>query len=178
VKRNSEVAHHRIDRGVVAAVLVLAAAVGWVLLGWTLFASPPRVESAREERRAPVAATTAPAEPVPVATPAPTPAPAPEVSPAPAPSAVDPMERLRAIVDSNPVAALALAREEARRAPDGPFADERSYRATQALVHLHQIAAARDEAAALFRSHPESPWCERMERLTGVHPRRYYQNAR
>lgn len=88
------------------------------------------------------------------------------------------MERLRAIVDSDPVAALALAREDERRAPEGRFADERSFLAMKALVHLGKIAAARDEATGFFEKHPESAWGERVERLTGVHPKRYYQNFR
>jgi hypothetical protein len=88
------------------------------------------------------------------------------------------MERLRALVDVDPIAALALARAEALRSPDAPVADERSFRAMQALVHLGQIAGARDEAASFFRQHPQSPWGERVERLTGVHPRPYYQNGR
>lgn len=97
----------------------------------------------------------------------------------PAPLAVvDPMERLRAIVDSDPVAALALAQEEAQRSPKSPVADERSFYTMQALVHLGQISAARGEATTFFEKHPESPWGERVERLTGVHPQRYYQNAR
>jgi len=40
----------------------------------------------------------------------------------------------------------------------------------KALVHLGRIAAARDEATAFFEQHLESPWAERVERLTGVHP--------
>lgn len=82
-----------------------------------------------------------------------------------------PMDRLRALVDVDPAAALALAREDERRAPDSPEGDERSFCAMQALVHLGRIAAARDEATDFFARHPESPWGARVERLTGAHPR-------
>lgn len=88
------------------------------------------------------------------------------------------MERLRAIVDSDPAAALTLAKEEAQRSPNSPVADERSFRTMQALVHLGQIGPARREATTFFEQHPESSWGERVERLTGVHPQRYYQNPR
>jgi hypothetical protein len=88
------------------------------------------------------------------------------------------MERLRAIVDSDPAAALALAREDAERSPNSPVADERSFRTMQALVHLGEIVPARGAATTFFEQHPESAWGERVERLTGVHPQRYYQNGR
>jgi hypothetical protein len=92
------------------------------------------------------------------------------------PHEVDPMERLRALVDSDPAAALALTREDEQRSPQGRFGDERSFLAMRALVHLGKIAAARDEATAFFQKYPQSPWAERVERLTGVHPRGHYQN--
>jgi hypothetical protein len=86
------------------------------------------------------------------------------------------MERLRAIVDSDPGAALALSREDAQRSPNSPVADERSFRTMQALVHLGEIGPARNEATTFFTRHPESSWGERVERLTGVHSPRYFQN--
>ena len=91
---------------------------------------------------------------------------------------MNPMERLRALVDSDPAAALALAREDERRSPEARFGDERSFIVMRALVHLGNIAPARDEATAFFQKHPESVWAERVERLTGVHPTRHYQNYR
>ena len=80
------------------------------------------------------------------------------------------MERLRSLADDDPWAALELSREIEREFPSGQMVDERSLLTMRALVHLGRIAAARDEATAFFEQHPESPWAERVERLTGVHP--------
>lgn len=78
---------------------------------------------------------------------------------------------LRARVDSQPAAALELARDAERRFPEGPTADERVLLKLQALVHLNQIAEARVEASAFLDRHPDSPWAARVVRLTGMHPR-------
>ncbi len=79
--------------------------------------------------------------------------------------------RLRDEVDSNPSQALELAREGEERFPTGAHADERAFLKMRALVNLGRIAPARDEADAFLARHPDSPYAERVYRLTGVHPR-------
>ncbi len=145
-----------------AAASALAGLAVVLATSWLLRPRVPGVREKSEEVAAPVAAEpshekTAPARAAEAAL-----------------REVDPMERLRALVDADPAAALALARADER----APSADERSFLAMRALVHLGRIAAARDEAAEFFQKYPESSWAERVERLTGVHPRRYYQNFR
>jgi hypothetical protein len=81
------------------------------------------------------------------------------------------MARLRAEVDRHPALALQLVRLGEARYPDGRLADERSWLKMRALVHRGDIAAARDEAALFFRRYPHSPFVERVNRLTGMHPR-------
>lgn len=81
------------------------------------------------------------------------------------------MARLRRIVDARPGEALDLLRRSESRFPSSPLADERAWIGMRALVHLGQIAAARDRATRFFRRFPASPFGERVYRLTGVHPR-------
>jgi len=81
------------------------------------------------------------------------------------------MVRLRQQTDPHPGAALALARLGEARFPSSRFADERAWLKMRALVHLGQIAPARDEAQLFFERFPHSPYGERVYRLTGVHPR-------
>jgi hypothetical protein len=80
-------------------------------------------------------------------------------------------ERLRQLVDADPRGAVDLAREGQRRFPEGEFADERAWLQMRALVHLNEIAPARDEAVAFFRRFPQSPYGSKVSRLTGVRPR-------
>ena len=96
--------------------------------------------------------------------------PAVEPRPQAQPAESEKMERLRSLVDTDPSAALELSRQIERELPSGQMADERSLLAMKALVHLGKIAVARDEATAFFQKYPESPWAQRVERLTGVHP--------
>jgi len=81
------------------------------------------------------------------------------------------MERLRRVVDRQPRRALALAREAERRFPRSRVGDERALLKMRALVHLGQIAPARDEAVLFFKRFPGSPLAARVQRLTGAHPR-------
>lgn len=87
------------------------------------------------------------------------------------PSEAELLSQLRALVDAQPAAALALAEEARRQFPDGPTADERSLLEMQALVHVDRIADARVQATAFFQRYPGSPFAERVFRLTGMHPR-------
>lgn len=81
------------------------------------------------------------------------------------------MTRLRAAVDADPPAALALADEGDRRFPDGTLADERAFLRMRALVHLNRIVDARVRARELYARSPDSPWSARAFQLTGEHPR-------
>ena len=81
------------------------------------------------------------------------------------------LSRLRYEADPRPAAALELAQQSERLFPAGRHTDERSYLKMRALVHLGEIAAARDEATAFFERTPDSPFAEQVYRLTGVHPR-------
>jgi len=81
------------------------------------------------------------------------------------------MAQLRSAVDAQPAQALELARRAQARFPRGARADERSLLKMRALVHLGQIAAARDEAVLFFRLFPQSPLGADVQRLTGAHPR-------
>ena len=159
----------------------------WLLLAGTgaaalAFATcPPRREALRHDRPE---QTSAPA-PAPVPDRKPTPAPGvarapPGVTATPgcqaderSPTATEESltARLRDEVDSNPSQALELAREGEERFPTGAHADERAFLKMRALVNLGRIAPARDEADAFLARHPDSPYAERVYRLTGVHPR-------
>jgi hypothetical protein len=81
------------------------------------------------------------------------------------------MARLRRTVDPRPRLALELARQAERRFPDSAHGDERSLLKMRALVHLGQIAAARDEAMSFHQRFPRSPLAAEVQRLTGAHPR-------
>jgi hypothetical protein len=81
------------------------------------------------------------------------------------------LQQTRTAVDADPTTELLRLEEDARRFPDSPHADERSYLRMRALVNLQQIAAARAEAETFFERFPRSPWAPRAFELTGVHPR-------
>lgn len=81
------------------------------------------------------------------------------------------MTRLRQVVDRQPRRALALVREAERRFPRSRLGDERALLRMRALVHLGQIAPARDEAVLFFKRFPGSPLAPRVQQLTGTHPR-------
>jgi len=101
-----------------------------------------------------------------------TPASSPAASSAPLPSGEPAlMAELRAVVDSDPSRALALAAAAEQAAPASPLADERAWLKMRALVHLGRIGEARGEARRFFAEHPQSPYGERVARLTGAHPR-------
>ena len=80
------------------------------------------------------------------------------------------MEKLRTAVDANPTLALQLAQESESRFGEINFADERAFLRMRAHVNLRDIAAARAVAEQFYRRYPESPFAERVYRLTGMHP--------
>jgi hypothetical protein len=101
---------------------------------------------------------------------------APTRTAAPPARAADPeealTERLRATVDEQPQAALAVADQADAAFPDGRRADERSWLRMRALVNLGEIGKARTLAGEFFERHPESPYARSVWRLTGMSPRR------
>jgi hypothetical protein len=81
------------------------------------------------------------------------------------------MERIRAVVQSNPPLAEALAREGRSRFPNGPEADERDSLLVDALINQQRIGAARSETYYYFDHHPGGRFSNHLLIMTGVHPR-------
>jgi len=82
------------------------------------------------------------------------------------------MARLRAIKDSDPAAAVTLAREGNRRFPDSAEAPERTSILIHALVAVDRGSEARGEAEQMVNHYPDSPWVREVERFTGAHRHR------
>ena len=103
---------------------------------------------------------------------APSPAPATVVAPRPR---VDEersrMDEIRAMVQSEPSAALTLIEAADRKYPLSFFAEERSSLRVDALVFADQIGLARDAAEEFLLRYPEGAYAEHIQVLTGVHPR-------
>lgn len=92
----------------------------------------------------------------------------------PTPAAADEgrdMARLRELVTADPQAAVTLAEELDRRHPGSAHAEERSWLQIDALVNLGRVGAARGHAEDHLRLYPRGPFAQRVETLTGVHPR-------
>ena len=146
-------------------VAITAAVVAVVAGIWAVSARREVTRVATPEVSAPPAAPE----------PAPPPAETQRAQPAPPSAAtLDPevalTERVRDAVEPDPSAAVALVEQGEREFPGGALSDERSFLKMRALVNLGHIGRARDEATEFFRRYPESPWAERVWRLTGVHP--------
>jgi len=75
--------------------------------------------------------------------------------------------RARQSLTSDPVAALTLTDEDARRFPAGPLAPEREVLAVEALVRLHRLAEARARLAGFRVRYPQSPHLARLDALVG-----------
>jgi hypothetical protein len=113
-------------------------------------------------------------QPVPAAKPRP-PAlvpPAPAAAPAAALGEIQLMARLRSIKDSNPAAAIDLARDGNRRFPDSADAPERHSILIHALANAEQRSEARGEAEQMVNHYPDSVWVREIERFTGAHRHR------
>jgi len=82
------------------------------------------------------------------------------------------MARLRAIKDSDPAAAVTLAREGNRRFPDGADAPERTSILIHSLVATDKGSEARGEAEQMVNHYPDSPWVREVEHFTGAHRHR------
>jgi hypothetical protein len=99
---------------------------------------------------------------------------APVPSSAPAGSLNEPqlMVQLRSIKDSNPAAAIDLARDGNRRFPDSADAPERHSILIHALANAEQRSEARGEAEQMVNHYPDSEWVREVERFTGAHRHR------
>jgi len=82
------------------------------------------------------------------------------------------MARLRAVKDSDPAAAVTLARDGNRRFPDSADAPERTSILIHALVATDKGSEARGEAEQMVNHYPDSSWVREVERFTGAHRHR------
>jgi len=80
------------------------------------------------------------------------------------------MQKLRTTVDANPALALQLAQESELHYGASHFAEEREFLRVRAQINLQDIATARLCAERFYRRYPDSPYTERVYRLTGMHP--------
>jgi hypothetical protein len=133
---------------------------------------PTPRESVQENAPAPSAPTNQPAPAAAVPRP---PAPPPAVLTA-APSGplneAQVMARLRSIKDSNPAAAIEVAREGNKRFPDTADAPERASILIHALASQGASSEARGEAEQMVNHYPDSEWVREVERFTGAHRHR------
>lgn len=82
------------------------------------------------------------------------------------------MKRLRAIKDSDPAAAVTLARDGNQRFPDSGDAPERTSILIHALVATDKGSEARGEAEHMVNHYPDSSWVREIEQFTGAHRHR------
>ena len=128
------------------------------------------VESEQEnasESSAPAPARTAAAPRPPALVPA-----APTAAPAGPLSETQLMARLRSIKESNPAAAIELARDGNKRFPETADAPERASILIHALASQGASSEARGEAEAMVNHYPDSDWVREIEQFTGAHRHR------
>ena len=128
------------------------------------------VESEQEnasESSAPAPARTAAAPRPPALVPA-----APTAAPAGPLSETQLMARLRSIKESNPAAAIELARDGNKRFPETADAPERASILIHALASQGASSEARGEAEQMVNHYPDSEWVREVERFTGAHRHR------
>ena len=128
------------------------------------------VESEQEnasESSAPAPARTAAAPRPPALVPA-----APTAAPAGPLSETQLMARLRSIKESNPAAAIELARDGNKRFPETADAPERASILIHALASQGASSEARGEAEQMVNHYPDSEWVREGERFTGAHRHR------
>jgi hypothetical protein len=77
----------------------------------------------------------------------------------------DLLERARSVLASDPAATLVLAREHARRFPNGQLASERVVLEIEALYRAGRVAEARRRAVAVLDSAPDGLYSSRVRRL-------------
>ena len=82
------------------------------------------------------------------------------------------MQRLRKLKDSEPAAAVELARDGNRRFAESHEAPERASILIHALAQLERSSEARGEAERMVNHYPDSPWVREVEQFTGAHRHR------
>jgi hypothetical protein len=82
------------------------------------------------------------------------------------------MARLRKLAETEPEAAIALAREGNRRFPGSADAPERTSILIHALSTAGRPMEARGEAEKMVNEAPDSEWVREVERFTGAHRHR------
>ena len=98
---------------------------------------------------------------------------APQSAAAPAPlGEAHLMVQLRSIKESNPAAAIDLARDGNRRFADSADAPERTSILIHALSSQGASSEARGEAEQMVNHYPDSDWVREIERFTGAHRHR------
>jgi hypothetical protein len=75
--------------------------------------------------------------------------------------------RIRAVVSSDPAAALVLVEEGNRRFAGGALGPEREVLAITALTHLGRSAEAKARGQRLLARVPDGPFAERIRALIG-----------
>ena len=80
------------------------------------------------------------------------------------------MERLRAIEDGDPAAALDLARQGDERFSGGDGAAERAMIEVKSLAREGHVREARGAAEQMVNRYPGTPWALEVARHTGAHP--------
>ncbi|MGB8294982.1 MAG: hypothetical protein WCG85_06110 [Polyangia bacterium] len=160
-------------------VAVRALIVGGVAVVALVTAARRCDQPTREPGQENAVASSAPAlQPVPAARPRPpallppTPAAAPSSAPTASLGEAQLMAQLRSIKDSNPAAAIDLARDGNRRFPDSVDAPERHSILIHALADAERRSEARGEAEHMVNHYPDSEWVREVERFTGAHRHR------
>ena len=76
------------------------------------------------------------------------------------------IDEIRALLEEEPALAEEIAREDQKRNPDGPDADERDALLVSAVYNQHQPGRARKEARVYFRRHPDGKYVEFLQKGT------------
>lgn len=80
------------------------------------------------------------------------------------------MTELRALINTAPAQALALARRGDALFPNSPDAPERAWAAVKSLDLLKRFHEAQAEARLMLRLYPDTPWTEDIERHVLLYP--------
>jgi hypothetical protein len=155
----------------IGVVLGAAIAIGAAFLIRRGSQSPAARESDATQV-APPPSPPSPAEATPITPPRAPPTPAAHTAPRPiADDEATATARARELLRSDPDRALALLDAADRARPGGRLAEERAAMRVDALVFAQRIGEARDAAEIYLARYPRGPQAQRIEMLTGVHPR-------
>jgi hypothetical protein len=155
----------------IGVVLGAAIAIGAAILIRHGSQSPAVRESDATEVAPPSSPRPPPAEATPITPPRAPPTPAAHPAPRPADDEATATARARELLRSDPDRALALLDAADRARPSGRLAEERAAMRVDALVFPQRIGEARDAAEIYLARYPRGPQAQRIEMLTGVHPR-------